>query len=175
MCLRGMITAYSVGDKITSSSAGAFSLYERSRFGEKNRGIIEYAGAEALFLVGEGKMELFSGKRNVGEDELLRKLKRKDKKIETKFAVFADLRKKGYVVKTALKFGAEFRVYDKGVKPGKEHARWILYSVRESENMNWHDFAAKNRVAHSTKKNLLIGIVDEEGDVIYYEVGWVRV
>ena len=170
-----MITARLVGDKITSSSAGAFSLYEKSRFGEKKRGKVEYAGIEALFLVGEGKMEVFSGKKEIGEEELFRKLKRKDKKIEKKFAVFADLRKKGYIVKTALKFGAEFRVYDKGVKPGKEHARWILYSVKESENLYWHDFVAKNRVAHSTKKNLLIGLVDEEGDVIYYEVGWVRV
>ncbi|MBU1252016.1 MAG: tRNA-intron lyase, partial [Nanoarchaeota archaeon] len=37
-----------------------------------------------------------------------------------------------------------------------------------------HDFSAKNRVAHSTKKNLLLAIVDEEGDVSYYEVRWVK-
>jgi len=36
------------------------------------------------------------------------------------------------------------------------------------------DFSAKNRVAHSTKKNLLIGIVDEENDVTYYEISWVK-
>ena len=40
--------------------------------------------------------------------------------------------------------------------------------------MNWRDFAAKSRVAHSTRKKLLVGVVDEEGDVTYYEVGWVR-
>jgi tRNA-intron endonuclease len=40
--------------------------------------------------------------------------------------------------------------------------------------MTWHDFSAKNRIAHSTKKNLLIAIVDEEGDVSYYEVSWKR-
>jgi len=97
-----------------------------------------------------------------------------DKKIETKLPVFSDLRKKGYIIKTALKFGAEFRVYDKGYKPGQSHARWILYTAKEHESINWHDFAAKNRIAHSTNKTLLISIVDEESDVSYYEVSWQR-
>jgi len=111
----------------------------------------------------------------MSDDGLLRRLKRKDKKFDTKYAAFSDLRGKGYIVKTALKFGAEFRVYDKGIKPREDHAKWILITVRESEKLNWHDFAAKSRVAHSTKKNLLVGIVDEDGDVTYYEVGWRRV
>ena len=33
---------------------------------------------------------------------------------------------------------------------------------------------AKNRVAHSTKKNLLIAIVDEEAKVSYYEIRWIQ-
>ena len=170
-----MIKAYLIGDRITSSSESAFSMYEKSKWGEKKPGKIEYSGIEALHLVSENKMELFLGKRRISEDDLLKRLKNKDKKIDVKLAAFSDLRKKGYIVKTALKFGAEFRVYDKGIRPGDEHARWILYTVKESDKMNWHDFAAKNRVAHSTKKNLLIGLVDDEGDVTYYEISWVRV
>ncbi|MBU0466171.1 MAG: tRNA-intron lyase [Nanoarchaeota archaeon] len=170
-----MIKGYFVGEKVSSTSPDAFSLYEKSRFGEKKRGKVEYASVEALYLVDNGKMDVVSGRKELDFDALLEKFKRKDKKIEVKFVVFGDLRKKGYVVKTALKFGAEFRVYDKGVKPGEDHARWVLYTVRENEQMNWHDFSAKNRVAHSTKKNLLLGIVDEEGDVTYYEVGWRKV
>ena len=84
------------------------------------------------------------------------------------------MRNRGYIVKTALKFGAEFRVYDRGIKPGEDHARWILYPVHESSTSTWHEFAAKNRVAHSTKKRLLIGVVDDEGEVSYWEVRWLR-
>ena len=169
-----MIEAKFYGDKIISSSPHAFTLYEKSRFGEKKSGKIEYSGVEALFLISSNKAKLLSGKKPISEETLLKKLKRKDKKIETKFAVFEDLRKKGYILKTALKFGAEFRVYNKGIKPGKDHAKWILFTVKESDNLNWHEFAAKNRIAHSTKKNLLIGIVDEESDVTYYEISWTR-
>ena len=119
-------------------------------------------------------MSVLFGKKEISEDTLLKRARKIDKKIETKLAVFSDVRKRGYIVKTALKFGAEFRVYDKGVKPGEDHAKWILYAARENDALTWHDFAAKNRVAHSTKKNLLIGVVDEEGDVSYYQVEWIR-
>jgi len=167
-----MIQAKFSGSGISSNSESAFSLFEKSFFGEKKAGKVEYALVEALFLVSEGKMEVFSGSKPLNEESLLRKLRKIDKKIETKFIVFSDLRKKGYIIKTALKFGAEFRVYDKGYSPGKAHARWILYTAREHDAVNWHDFAAKNRIAHSTNKSLLIGIVDEESDVSYYQVEW---
>ncbi len=169
-----MIQAHLISEKITSSSQDAFTLYEKSRFGEKAKGKIEYSMLEALFLISENKMEIHAKNKKITEEQLLKKIKSKDKKADVKFSVFSDLRKKGYIVKTALKFGAEFRVYEKGVSPDEDHARWILYAVHESDKMNWYDFAAKNRVAHSTKKNLLIAIVDDELDVTYYEIAWIR-
>jgi tRNA-intron endonuclease len=169
-----MIQAHFSGDKISSNSAEAFSLYEKSRFGEKKGGKIEYSGVEALFLLSEGRMKIISGRNELSEEAVMKKLKRNDKKIETKFIVYTDMRKRGYILKTALKYGAEFRVYEKGVKPGEAHARWVLFAVKEHEPLSWHDFAAKNRVAHSTKKTLLIAIVDEENDVSYYESTWIK-
>jgi len=169
-----MITAHFSGEKIVSSSNDAFSLNEKSSFGEKKGKSIEYTWTEALFLVEEEKMLIFSNSKSLDFETLLSKLKKKDKKIETKYAVYKDLRKSGYIVKTALKFGAEFRVYNRGIKPGQDHARWILYTAKEHEKIDWHDFAAKNRIAHSTKKKLLIALVDQESSVTYYEVSWLK-
>ena len=160
------------GDKIFSNKKEAFSLYEQSRFGESKEGKIIYSIPEALYLEEKGKLQVVVGKKKLGFDKLMAKFQEEDSKIGIKYAVFKDMRNRGYIVKTALKFGAEFRVYNKGKQPGEEHALWILYPVKENETLTWHDFSAKNRVAHSTKKNLLIGIVDEEGDVTYYEIIW---
>ena len=110
----------------------------------------------------------------ISEKELLKKFQRFDKKIQIKYPVFKNLREKGYIVKTALKFGADFRVYDKGAKSEKKHAKWIVFVDHESKKLTWHEFSAKNRVAHSTKKNLLLAIVDEESDITYYEVSWLK-
>ena len=168
------IKAKITGQGIYSNSESAFSLYESSRFGEKKENKVKYSSVEALYLVEKGKLEVYSGNKKLDFEQLMRKLKKQDKKIEINYLVFKDMRNRGYIVKTALKFGAEFRVYNKGKKPGEDHAKWILYPVLESQTMTWHEFSAKNRVAHSTKKNLLIGIIDEEGDISYYEISWTK-
>ncbi len=169
-----MITANFSGEKIYSTSNEAFNLFEKSYFGEKIQNKVEYSFIEALYLIQLKKMEIYQNSKRISDETFLKKIKRFDKKIETKLTVFSDLRRKGYIVKTALKYGAEFRVYQKGSKPGKSHSPWILYTSKESDNLKIQDFAAKNRVAHSTKKKLLMAVVDEESDVTYYEVSWIR-
>lgn len=107
-------------------------------------------------------------------DAFIKKAEKLEPHFFTRFAVFRDFRSRGYVIKTALKFGADFRVYDRGVKPGEDHAKWVVFPVREASTLTWHEFSSKNRVAHSTKKRLLIGVVDDEGCPTYYEIRWVR-
>lgn len=169
-----MIVASYTPEAITSASNDAFMLYDRSRFGEKKGRIIEYSAVEALFLIEENKMQVKTSKKELSYKELLEKIKKYDKKIAIKFVVYSNLRKKGYTIKSALKFGADFRVYEKGKSPGEDHARWLVYVTREHEPTNWHEFAAKNRIAHSTKKKLLVAVVDEEKDVSYYECAWLK-
>ncbi len=168
------IKSHILGEIVSSNSSDAFSLYEKSSFGERKEGKVVYSPSETLFLVEKGKMEVISNNKRLSNDELLKRFKKIDKKIQLKYPVFKDLREKGYIVKTALKFGAEFRVYEKGIKIGKKHSKWIVFIDYESKTFSWQEFSSKNRVAHSTKKNLLLAIVDEEGDITYYEVKWVK-
>ncbi len=169
-----MITAHITSEKIHSSSSDSFSLYEKSKFGEKIRDRIEYSWVEALFLQNKKKLVLHFKNKEIDFNKAISLAKKNDKRIETKLSVFENLREKGYIVKTALKFGADFRVYKKNSQFGQDHAIWLAYAVRESEPHTWHDFAAKNRVAHSTKKKLLVAIVDDENDVLYYEISWLK-
>jgi tRNA-intron endonuclease len=162
------------GQNVLSNSEEAFSLYKKSCFGEKEGGKIVYSLCEALFLLEENKAVILNKNKKIGFDELVNKFCKHDSKIMLKYSVFKDLRKRGYIVKTALKYGADFRVYDKGKKPGKDHAKWIVFCDSEFKKISWNDFSAKNRIANSVKKKLLIAIVDDEGDVTYYEVSWIR-
>lgn len=168
------IDANIVGENITSNSIGAFSLYKKSHFGEPIDEKIKYSLPEAIFLLESKKIDMFSRGKKLTIKEFMKKAEKIDKRINTRYPVFKDLRKKGYVVKTALKFGADFRVYDRGSRPGKRHAKWIVFTDYESKRLTWHEFSAKNRVAHSTKKNLLIAIIDEESSISYYEIKWIK-
>ena len=169
------IPAHLTKEIISSNDAEAYALYQKSTFGEPVGDKIQYSLSETLFLVEKNKLEVLAGNKKVPYKNLINRFRKIDSKIQIKYQVFKDLRERGYIVKTALKFGAEFRVYDKGAKPGKKHAKWIVFTDHESKKLTWHEFSAKNRIAHSTKKNLLLAIVDEEGAITYYEVKWVRV
>ncbi len=169
------IKATLISEKITSNTSEAQNLFATNRFGEKIGEKIFYSLSEALYLIDDKKMEILNHQdKRLTQKEVLKKFEKIDKKFKTKYLVFKDLRKKGYIVKSALKFGAEFRVYDKGKKIDKSHSKWLCFPVSENKQITWQEFAAKNRIAHSTKKNLLIAIVDDEGTVSYYEVKWTK-
>ncbi|MCK4589250.1 MAG: tRNA-intron lyase [Nanoarchaeota archaeon] len=162
---------------ITEDSDAAREFYAQSRFGSilEGEGKVQLSLLEGLFLFEAGKLEIKSSNgRKLSYESFLKKAKKVAPNFWVRYCVFKDIRNRGYIIKTALKFGADFRVYDRGVKPGEDHARWVIYPVHESEYLTWYEFAAKNRVAHSTRKRLLIGIVDDEGDVTYYEIRWMR-
>ena len=161
---------------IAENSDAARELHNQSSYGTLlEDGRIELSLLEALYLVEKKRLRLIDTKRKeIDVARLVKKTKKHEKNFWTKYTVFKDIRNRGYIIKTALKFGADFRVYDRGIKPGQDHAKWILFPIHESSSLTWHDFASKNRVAHSTKKNLLLAIVDEENDVSYYEVQWVK-
>ena len=160
---------------VVGSSDETREMYEKSRFGEKKEGKIFYSLVEGLYLLEKKKLKVLDGRgKEISVESFIKKVRRKNKGFWIKYLVFRDMRDRGFIVKTALKFGADFRVYDRGVKPGEDHARWVLYAVHESQAYTWHDFSAKNRVAHSTRKKLLIGVVDDEEDVTYWEFEWIR-
>ncbi len=163
------------GHVLLENTDGARDLYSKSRFGTMLAGgKVKLSFLEAAYLIDKGKISLKNGTKRIALEDVLRAGKKREKTFSTKFIVFRDLRSRGYTVKTALKFGAEFRVYDRGVVPGVGHAKWIVYPVHETGSTTWYELSAKNRVAHSTKKRLLLAIVDDDDDVTYYEMAWTR-
>lgn len=164
------------GQVITEASDAARELYEQGRYGTPvKEGKVQLSLIEAMYLMEKKRLIVLDGKKKeIAEDTFLKKAPKTEPNFWVRYRVFKDIRDRGYIIKTALKFGADFRIYDRGVKPGEDHARWIVYPVHEGETLTWHEFAAKNRVAHSTKKRLLIGVVDDEGDVSYWECRWMR-
>ena len=155
--------------------SGASLLFHKHGYGGKLEDkSIQLSLYEALYLLEKNKISIKDGRKKLNLDTLREKGTDLEPKFWIKYCVFKDMRDRGYTLKTALKFGADFRVYERGIKPGDDHAKWILYAVHESESLTWHEFAAKNRVAHSTKKRLTIGIVDDEGDITYYECKWIK-
>jgi tRNA-intron endonuclease, archaea type len=177
--LRGPIKAKLIGDKVMVEEDYELFLpfYDRSSFGEVH-GVktkrIELGLSEGLYLMERGKLAIFEGKKIVDLEKYVKLAKKSEKNFWTRYRVYRELRTRGYTLKTALKFGADFRVYRRGVKPGEDHAKWVLFCADENDGLTWRQFSAMNRVAHSTRKSLLVGVVDDEGDVTYYNMRWIK-
>ena len=161
---------------LTENSNEARELYNQSRYGsltEDNK--VQLSLIEAMYLLEKGKILLIDSRnKELSTEAFLKKAQKIEPNFWIRYCVFKDIRNRGYIIKTAMKFGADFRVYDRGIKPGEDHAKWIVFPVHEASSLTWYEFSAKNRVAHSTRKRLLIGCVDEENDVTYWEIRWVR-
>ncbi len=161
---------------LTENSDPARELYNQSRYGEiLDDGRIQLSLIEALYLIDKKRLHVHDLRgKEISFDAVMKKAQKSEPNFWVRYCVYKDIRNRGYIIKTALKFGADFRIYDRGVKPGEDHARWVIFPVHEGSSLTWYDFSAKNRVAHSTKKRLLIGCVDDESDCTYWEVRWLR-
>ncbi|MBI2659323.1 tRNA-intron lyase [Candidatus Woesearchaeota archaeon] len=174
---REPVKAYFSNERVlTESSDDARELYNQSRYGNLlDDGRVQLSLIEALYLVEKKRVKVYDSRsKEIHYENLLKKSQKTEPNFWIRYCVYRDIRNRGYIIKTALKFGADFRIYDRGVKPGEDHARWVVFPVHEGSTLTWYEFAAKNRVAHSTKKRLLLGIVDSEMDVTYYECRWLR-
>lgn len=132
---------------------------------------------EALHLVEREELDIEVEEDSKDKEELLHLFSDIDEDFEHKYAVYTDLRERGYVVKTGFKFGAHFRVYPRGVNPYKdgpkedrEHTKWIVHAVPENYNQDYQDMARAVRLAQNIRAKMLWGVVDTENQVTYFEV-----
>jgi len=163
-----------VGNSLSSNSKRAYTLSKENFFGEKIHEKVIYSLSEGFFLFKNKNMKIFQNKKELNENEILKKFSKIDKDFSSKYKVFDELRKKGLILKSGIKYGADFSAYEKGKKPGKDHSSFLISVEPFSRKINWEKFILKNRVANSTKKKVLLAIQDEEGNIIYYKMDWMK-
>jgi tRNA-intron endonuclease len=151
-----------------SSKVG--NLMDRG-FGEKDTDKVYFMPYEVLFLKEKNTISVLKGKNELDFDSIL-----KLSKIKLyEYLVYKKLRTIGYIIKSGLKYGFTFRVYEKGVKPGQEHAIWLLEPALEKDSIKVRDIFSKNRIAHTSKKKVMLGIVDMDESVSFIELAWKKI
>lgn len=141
-------------------------------------GYLELSLVEALHLFEREELKVESNQQFLERDEMYQMFSEMDEDFDHKYAVYGDLRERGYIVKTGFKFGAHFRVYPRGVNPYKEgpkkdreHTKWIVQAVPENFKQDYQDMSRAVRLAQNIRAKMLWGVVDSERQVTYYEVG----
>lgn len=131
---------------------------------------------EALYLVEKGRIVLVDNDRVLTFEESIDSLSRIDRKLWVKYTIYSDLRNKGYIVKSGFTHDdVEFRVYERDAKPGKEPAKYLIRVLIEGDPIPMHELMNMVKDARDSRKDLVIAIIDAQGDISYYEVSEVRV
>jgi len=160
------------GDRIFTCSKKAISrLHDNAGYGKVHEGKLFLSMLEAAYLVEKGRITVKDGSKELSVEEIMEMGRKKDECFDVKYITYRDLRNRGYTVKSGLKFGSHFRVYRGKTE---EHSQWLVWVVPENTKISPNDITARVRVAHGVKKTMVMAMVDDDGDVTYYEVRWLR-
>jgi len=159
-----------IGTKVMENEPAAAKMLKERGFGEEVGERLILAPMEALYLLEKKRISVLDGKKKLTFESLFSSLKKAEKELDMKYAVYRDLRSKGYVVRTGLKYGTYFRIYDKGIRVGEGHSEMLVQPVPEEMKTSVYGIAGAVRLSHSVKKKMIWAIVDTEGDVTYIKL-----
>lgn len=156
-------------DRIIVDDVPAAGRLLQKGFGKKvgPGGMLELSLIEGLYLLGRGSIEITDGEREISAGDIIKIALEED--FQMKYKVYSDLRERGHIVKTGFKFGAHFRVYERG-ESLSSHSKYLVHAVPEKEVYSFHEVSRIVRLAHGVKKEILFAVVDEEGDITYYKI-----
>ena len=139
-------------------------------FGETEDKTIILDLKEALYLLEKKKIEIKHKSKKITAKKLLEIASELEDKFYSNYLVYNDLRERGFVVKTGLKFGFPFRVYPRGKKAGEDHTQWVIEVVTQDEEFKIPELSRMVRLSGNLHTILLFAVVDSENDVNYYEI-----
>ncbi|MFX1419006.1 MAG: tRNA-intron lyase [Promethearchaeota archaeon] len=111
---------------------------------------------EAYYLLEREEITIFDVKNNefLTPDKFYNAAKELHHKFEEKYIIYKDLRKKGYIPRPGLKFGADFVVYRLG--PGLEHSLFMVHVLPHDSEITAIDMVRAGRLATSVRKKFVI-------------------
>jgi len=132
---------------------------------------LELGLIEAIYLTENGLLSVYSTKGKRIDLECLRKYALSIiPRFSELYVVYKDLRDKGYIVRSGLKYGSDFVVYEKG--PGLEHAPYLVHVVRAYDQIDPLEIVREGRLGHSVRKDFVLALVYPGDKVSYLLFEW---
>ncbi|MHA1385038.1 MAG: tRNA-intron lyase [Candidatus Helarchaeota archaeon] len=133
---------------------------------------LELSLIEAYYLLEEKKIEIFDDEKKISADEFLKLVREHYENFDSKYTVYKDLRKKNFVVRPGLKFGADFGVYEHG--PGIDHAPFIVHVLPNTKKISAIEMVRAGRLATSVRKKFIIATLPMPDKINYFIFTWFK-
>ena len=152
----------------------ASQIYNKGCYGEpQSGGALKLTLIEAMYLYEAGRLEIRKNARKVNFVSLFRYSNKLYPEFEIRYIVYRDIRMRGYIVKPDIQ-PVHFRVFPRGGKPSKTPSKYWVFTASERRMFDLGDMVTHIKRVQKARKKLLIGIVDEEGDLTYYQARLVK-
>ncbi|MEB3806087.1 MAG: tRNA-intron lyase [Desulfurococcales archaeon] len=126
---------------------------------------------ETLYLMEKGVLEVYGpDDSRLSPEEVSKILSVQYKDLDLEYPVYKRLRDSGLIVRSGLKFGADFTVYRLG--PGLEHAPYIVHVTSYSGELEPTDIVRAGRLSHSVRKAFILASVEPSGSASYLIFKW---
>lgn len=129
---------------------------------------------EALYLAERGRIKVVAEDGAEIPPEKLAELGRgMIRNFDDVYKIYKYFRDLGYVVKSGLKFGALFSVYEKG--PGIDHAPMVVVFLEPDRGISATDITRGGRLGHSVKKTFTLAtVLRQTGEVVLLGFSWAK-
>ena len=141
------------GKKVILEGKEANRIYNKGAYGKFHGKKLYLNLIEACYLIEKGRLE--GNFKNFIEHAT-----KNEKDFEIKYLVYRDLRERGYI----LTIDNHFYLYERGKRPPSPPS-YIVMPISERAIFSINRLA---KWLQEIEKKLMIGIVDEEGDLTYY-------
>jgi len=120
---------------------------------------LELSLVEACYLLEKGVIRVIDEEgREISLEKLMEIGRKTYNNFDDVYLVYKNLKKHGYVVKSGLKFGSTFAVYEHG--PGIDHAPFLVHILPYEERLDPLEIIRAGRLSHSVKKKFVIATVE---------------
>jgi len=133
---------------------------------------LELSFFDAVYLMEKGLLAVTSIEGDeVGVDQVYKLAAENYENFADAYAVYKDLRERGYIVKSGMKFGSTFAVYRYG--PGIDHAPFLVHVLHYKSELDPLEIIRAGRLSHSVRKKFLLAYRDpREGRISYFVFKW---
>ncbi len=154
---------------IIADQAEGSRLYNRGSYGYPiSRGGLELDLVEATYLLECNRLEVNGPYGPMDFESMFRYASGCYPEFDIRYIVYRDIRQRGFIVKNETG-GGDMAVYPRGMIPSRSPPQFMLMPVSEQSKAHLEELAAD---ASHRKCARVYGVVDEEGDLTYYQMSF---
>ncbi len=155
---------------IVKSQKEGSQLYNRGNFGyPMSGGGLELDLMEALYLLESKRLDVVSEDSQMTFEELFDHASSEMENFDIIYLVYRDIRSRGFIVK-AETGTFDLSVFPRGMTMSNSRPVYMVRAVSERTAFDIATYTEQVSETEDRGKELLYGVVDEEGDVTYYRM-----